>query len=244
MYFLEQQLPGETHLASSQQGPQEPDDDPHRLAAADIYVQDAIEYIEAQRPPSQSGNGGNGGFVIEEDMLESDKHSPQPPPLKDIPAPNLSELEKQLKSPSEAGKQLSQQNISADPTSRMIRTNEVGEDYRGGIKARAFQVFTARPDPSFDDADDAITSAPEIQSIEIPPDQMSENSSNIMDNYDYQVRPSLEITSYLFLSASRLRVPPPLFFHFNLFFLFFCFPSVLQPFLNPAKIYLTKPNFV
>uniref|UniRef100_A0AC34FUC0 VWFA domain-containing protein n=1 Tax=Panagrolaimus sp. ES5 TaxID=591445 RepID=A0AC34FUC0_9BILA len=107
-------------------------------------------------------------------MLESDKISPLPP--KDFPSgPNLSELEKQLQSPSEAAaaagkQQISQQNISADPTSKMIRTNE---------------VFT-RPEPSFDDADDAITSAPEIQSIEIPPDQMSENSSNIMDNYDFR----------------------------------------------------------
>jgi hypothetical protein len=151
----------------------EPDDDPRRLAAADIYIQDAIDYIEAQRPATSHSNngGGGGGFIIEEDMLESDKISPQPP--KDFPlGPNLSELEKQLKSPSEAGKQqqISQQNISADPTSKMIQTNE---------------IFT-RPEPSFDDADDAITSAPEIQSIEIPPDQMSENSSNIMDNYDYR----------------------------------------------------------
>jgi E3 ubiquitin-protein ligase RGLG len=157
---------------------QEPDDDPRRLAAADIYIQDAIEYIESQQQrPATSQSGGGGGFIIEEDMLESDKMSPQPskdfnnlpPPFHDA-GPNLSELEKQLKSPSEAAKHSNQQNASADPTSKMIRTNE---------------IFT-RPEPSFDDADDAITSAPEIQSIEIPPDQMSENSSNIMDNYDFQ----------------------------------------------------------
>lgn len=31
----------------------------------------------------------------------------------------------------------------------------------------------------FDDADDAITYAPEIQSVEIPPDQLSENENSL-----------------------------------------------------------------
>ena len=60
-------------------------------------------------------------------MLESDKLVPHHHLAQEqiADAPNLSELEKQLKSPSEAAKH-SQQNITADPTSRMIHTNEVG----------------------------------------------------------------------------------------------------------------------
>uniref|UniRef100_A0A7E4ZQ28 VWFA domain-containing protein n=1 Tax=Panagrellus redivivus TaxID=6233 RepID=A0A7E4ZQ28_PANRE len=141
-----------------------PDEDPRRLAEADIYLQDAIEYVEAtapegqhqqqqkpilQRQPLSSGSGG--GFVIEEDMLESSGRH------KAVPAPNLSDLEKQLRPPS---------GISQDRTSRLVKTNEI----------------FSKPEPSFDDADDAITSAPEIQSIEIPPDQMSESSNYNIDN--------------------------------------------------------------
>lgn len=143
------------------------------LATADIYLQDAIDFMEAQRPATSHSDGG---FIVEEEMLESDKISP--PVLRHNEQqqhqqghqPNLSELEKQLKPISEGGKST---NVN---TSRMIKTNEAFE----------------KPDFSFDDADDAITSAPEIQSIEVPPDQISESSSNyienIPDHHEYRVR--------------------------------------------------------
>ncbi|KAE9554201.1 hypothetical protein FO519_002565 [Halicephalobus sp. NKZ332] len=146
---------------------QHPVDEIPHLAAADIYLQDAIDYMESQRPAtSQSG----GGFIIEEEMLESDKMSPPiQRKLQQENLPNLSDLEKQLKPPHDKSP-----NFSNDPTTKMIKTNEIFE----------------KKDTSFDDADDAVTSAPEIQSIEIPPDQMSENSSNFIENLpDHDFRP-------------------------------------------------------
>jgi hypothetical protein len=35
----------------------------------------------------------------------------------------------------------------------------------------------------FDDADDNVTYAPEIQSVEIPPDQLSQSSLNLVENF-------------------------------------------------------------
>lgn len=51
----------------------------------------------------------------------------------------------------------------------------------------------------FDDADDAVTYAPEIQTVEIPPDQMSQNSSNLIEN----------ISEQLDLAPSSLEAPIP-----------------------------------
>lgn len=50
-----------------------------------------------------------------------------------------------------------------------------------------------KQEPGFDDADDAVTYAPEIQSVEIPPDQLSQASSNFVDNFPDEhpvIRPS------------------------------------------------------
>ncbi|CAD5212533.1 unnamed protein product [Bursaphelenchus okinawaensis] len=107
------------------------EDDPRRQVEADIYLQDAMEYVDTHKNylPSTSG------FVIEEDMLESDKQ-----PYKT-------------------------QNASADPTSRQVPTHEVFEKH----------------EMVFDDADDAVTYAPEIQSVEIPPDQISQASSQFAE---------------------------------------------------------------
>lgn len=109
-----------------------------------MNLQDAIDYMENQRPPT----GQSGGFVMEEEMLESDDK--QPP--------------EQF------------QNASADPTSRLIRTNDVRVLYFDSD----LQVFE-KPEGLFED-DDGVTCAPEIQSIEIPPDQLSQNSSNLIEN--------------------------------------------------------------
>ncbi|KAI6242130.1 VWFA domain-containing protein [Aphelenchoides fujianensis] len=104
-------------------------DDPRRRAAAEIFLQDAIDYVDNQNRTASLG------FVVEEDMLASEK----------LPA--------------------QMQNASAEPTSRLIRTNDVFE----------------KPEPGFDDGDDAVTYAPEIQSEEVPPDQVSQASSNMID---------------------------------------------------------------
>ncbi|CAD5216922.1 unnamed protein product [Bursaphelenchus xylophilus] len=107
------------------------EDDPRRQVEADIYLQDAMEYVDTHKNylPSTSG------FVIEEDMLESDK---QP---------------------------IRTRNASADPTSRQVPTNEAFDKH----------------EMVFDDADDAVTYAPEIQSVEIPPDQISQASSQFAE---------------------------------------------------------------
>ncbi|EFP09001.1 CRE-CPNA-1 protein [Caenorhabditis remanei] len=111
-------------------------DDPRNLATADLFVQDALEYIGHQQNPDK------GQFVMEEEMLSS--HEPA----------------------LESGKKkLSAKNPSFEATSRQVRTNDVFE-----------RVET--------DEHDDMTYAPEIQSVEIPPDQMSETSENMIDYFD------------------------------------------------------------
>ncbi|KAI6197544.1 VWFA domain-containing protein [Aphelenchoides besseyi] len=107
-------------------------EDPRRLVEAEIYLQDAIDYVD-----NQNRNNSSSGFVMEEDMLGSSEKLP-----------------------------LRMQNASADPTSRLVPTTDVFE----------------KPEPGFDDADDAQTYAPEIQSLEVPPDEVSQASSNLIDN--------------------------------------------------------------
>ncbi|KAI6242196.1 CRE-CPNA-1 protein [Aphelenchoides fujianensis] len=130
-------------------------DDPRRRAAAEIFLQDAIDYVDNQNRTASSG------FVVEEDMLASEK----------LPA--------------------QMQNASAEPTSRLIRTNDVFE----------------KPEPGFDDGDDAVTYAPEIQSEEVPPDQVSQASSNMIDQLpDEMLYPDLPTP----LQVERPSAPLPI----------------------------------
>lgn len=43
------------------------------------------------------------------------------------------------------------------------------------------------------DVDDTMTYAPEIQSIEIPPDQTSENSENLLEYFDQVAAECMDI---------------------------------------------------
>ncbi|EGT59243.1 hypothetical protein CAEBREN_28449 [Caenorhabditis brenneri] len=110
-------------------------DDPRNLATADLFVQDALEYIGHQGHPDKPQ------FVMEEEMLSA--HEPVDP----------------------SKKKLAAKNPSFEATSRQVRTNDVFERVEN-------------------DEHDDMTYAPEIQSVEIPPDQMSETSENMIDYFD------------------------------------------------------------
>uniref|UniRef100_A0A0K0EP72 VWFA domain-containing protein n=1 Tax=Strongyloides stercoralis TaxID=6248 RepID=A0A0K0EP72_STRER len=105
-------------------------------ATADIYLQDAIDYVETQKNEPINNN-----FVIEEDMLEKESN----------------ELKNKLEKSN---------NIINDATSDIVKTND------------AFEKI----DICIDEVDDTITYAPEIQSLEIPPDQISQTSEHVTDN--------------------------------------------------------------
>ncbi|ULU03986.1 hypothetical protein L3Y34_017052 [Caenorhabditis briggsae] len=113
-------------------GPQ--NDDPKNLATADLYVQDAMEYIGQQNQPDK--------FIMEEEMLSAH------------------ELLQQKNK-----RKLAPKNPSFEATSRQVKTNDVFERVEH-------------------DEHDDMTYAPEIQSVEIPPDQMSETSENMIDYFD------------------------------------------------------------
>uniref|UniRef100_A0A0K0FHP7 VWFA domain-containing protein n=1 Tax=Strongyloides venezuelensis TaxID=75913 RepID=A0A0K0FHP7_STRVS len=112
-------------------------DDLVNKATADIYLQDAIDYVETQKSQPQKNN-----FIIEEDMLEK--------------VPN-----NEFKHIIEASN-----NLTHDATSNIVKTNDVFE----------------KVDICLDEIDDTITYAPEIQSLEIPPDQLSLASEHVTDN--------------------------------------------------------------
>ncbi|VDM46759.1 unnamed protein product [Toxocara canis] len=133
-------------------------DEVKRLAEADIYVQDAMEYVSSQRPTDTIS-----GFVIEEDMLESVERSGQAVHPSGAHAP-----------------------ASAEATSQLVKTNEAFEKIE--------QIA---------EIDDTMTYAPEIQSIEIPPDQASENSEILQEYFD-QV--AAECTNVLKRPSAQARM--------------------------------------
>ncbi|CEF60236.1 von Willebrand factor, type A domain and Copine domain-containing protein [Strongyloides ratti] len=100
-------------------------------ATADIYLQDAIDYVETQQQQPINSN-----FVLEEDMLEK----------------NSNELNNKLEN-----------------TDNVVN---------GGISEDVFEKIEI----CIDEVDDTITYAPEIQSVEIPPDQLSQASEHVTDN--------------------------------------------------------------
>lgn len=111
-----------------------------RLVEAEMYIQDAIEYVASEiRPEVPSG------FIVEEEMLNNTGGNGSV-----IGAPTVQQLP-----------------ASAEATSQMFRTNEIFEKVEEPVEI-----------------DDAMTYAPEIQSIEIPPDEASVNSENLLDYFD------------------------------------------------------------
>ncbi|MFH4976694.1 hypothetical protein AB6A40_003403 [Gnathostoma spinigerum] len=143
-----------------------------RQVEADIYLQDAMEYNSLQRPSETLS-----GFVVEEDMLTSDRKS---------------DVYRSTGGPASSGHHVPPSRppppaaLSTDATSNMVKTNE------------AFEKLEQLPE-----LDDMMTYAPEIQSIEIPPDQVSQNSLELQDYFD-QV--AAEPTAILKITPSHRMV--------------------------------------
>ncbi|VDK75920.1 unnamed protein product [Litomosoides sigmodontis] len=116
------------------------DEECRRLMEAEMYIQDAIEYVTSEIHPEAPS-----GFIVEEEMLNNTSESANvtgDPILQQLPA-------------------------SPEATSRMFKTNE---------------IFEKAEEPM--EIDDAMTYAPEIQSIEIQPDEASVNSENLLEYFD------------------------------------------------------------
>uniref|UniRef100_A0A915PN83 VWFA domain-containing protein n=1 Tax=Setaria digitata TaxID=48799 RepID=A0A915PN83_9BILA len=118
-----------------------------RLAEAEIYVQDAIEYVASETRPEPVG------FMVEEALIHKRDRN-------DDDAGGRFQQQQQQQ-------QRLQLPVSSEATSEMIPTNEVFEKIEEPMEM-----------------DDAMTYAPEIQSIEIPPDQASVNSENLLEYFD------------------------------------------------------------
>ncbi|KAK0395006.1 hypothetical protein QR680_001058 [Steinernema hermaphroditum] len=130
-------------------------DDAKRIVEAEMYIHDAIEYVNNQANVGASAQPA--AFVIEEDMLDSDRGKPRL--------------------------------LSNDRTSQMVRTADVFD----------------KMEHQLDEVDDTMTYAPEIQSVEIPPDQMSENSENLLDYFDKVAGEHILPEGYMPQYAGQLR---------------------------------------
>ncbi|VDK19388.1 unnamed protein product, partial [Anisakis simplex] len=200
-------------------------DEMKRLAEVDIYVQDAMDYVSAQRQEQdemyraqyplpegqQAAQAGSrmdtiSGFVIEEEMLESvgrsgghqlplsglqkqaqqlqkkpedgrvserereDVHEHEPEHGRDRDREKAREVDREHDREQERGHlkaTFSNEQISGEATSELVHTNEEFEKIE-----------------HIAELDDTMTYAPEIQSIEIPPDRSSENSENLQEYFD------------------------------------------------------------
>ncbi|CAG9532163.1 unnamed protein product [Cercopithifilaria johnstoni] len=127
------------------------DEECRRLVEAEIYIQDAIDYVA-----SEIRSEAPGGFIVEEDMLNNTNESGNI-----IGAPNLQQLP-----------------ASPEATSRMFKTNEIFEKVEESAEI-----------------DDAMTYAPEIQSIEIQPDEASVNSENLLEYFDQVATECIDVPS-------------------------------------------------
>uniref|UniRef100_A0A914MHJ1 VWFA domain-containing protein n=1 Tax=Meloidogyne incognita TaxID=6306 RepID=A0A914MHJ1_MELIC len=184
-----------------QQSPQtKPPTSPIKHQTAESLLQEAIDYMQQQeghlplreqqqqKQQKRISLRQSGEFVMEEEMLESEEIPGGPPVIihsrqKGTPvfgrksSKELTEIDKNktamaVLSPSSPQGLLAESaggsTPGADGTSKQIVTNEVFD----------------KPDPIllFEDGDDDITHAPEIQSMEIPPDQLSQaDSLNLVD---------------------------------------------------------------
>ncbi|KJH52002.1 hypothetical protein DICVIV_01813 [Dictyocaulus viviparus] len=110
------------------------------------------------RKIASQGTSPSTAFVIEEDMLSSQTSQKLPKPQN--------------------------QPLSGDPTSYQIKTMEPQNQPLSGdptsYQIKTMEVFERVEHDEHDD----VTYAPEIQSLEIPPDQMSENSDNFQEYFD------------------------------------------------------------
>ncbi|PAV82683.1 hypothetical protein WR25_23489 isoform E [Diploscapter pachys] len=114
------------------------------LANAEMFIQDALEYLGNQQQNKRASGTSGQTFVMEEEMLSSQGNSSKRP---------LQPQQQRLMSG------------GADPTTQMVKTTD------------AFDRI------EHDEHDD-MTYAPEIQSVEIPPDQLSEGSDNLQEYFD------------------------------------------------------------
>ncbi|CAK5013743.1 unnamed protein product [Meloidogyne enterolobii] len=184
-----------------QQSPQtKPPTSPIKQQTAESLLQEAIDYMQQQeghlplreqqqqKQQKRISLRQSGEFVMEEEMLESEEIPGGPPVIihsrqKGTPvfgrksSKELTDIDKNktamaVLSPSSPQGLLAESaggsTPGADGTSKQIVTNEVFD----------------KPDPIllFEDGDDDVTHAPEIQSMEIPPDQLSQaDSLNLVD---------------------------------------------------------------
>ncbi|VDL73287.1 unnamed protein product [Nippostrongylus brasiliensis] len=147
-------------------------EDPKNIVNAEMYVSDALEYLGNQQPPPPQ----SGAFVIEEEMLSS--HGSQRRPEASyvcVYFPSHFHFIRLILYEHDNEHDLADSNAlprlpSGDPTSHQVKTAETSD----------LQVFERIEHDEHDD----ITYAPEIQSVEIPPDQMSENSENLQEYFD------------------------------------------------------------
>lgn len=111
--FLERETETMKRIPRNLPNPEDERKETEHAAQAEIFLQDAIDFMDNQEIPTtkmctlgSSGPNG-GGFVMEEDMLESDKQA----------ANNDAQflLKEEIKTAVN----------SAEPTSRQIKTNEV-----------------------------------------------------------------------------------------------------------------------
>uniref|UniRef100_A0AC35TXN7 VWFA domain-containing protein n=1 Tax=Rhabditophanes sp. KR3021 TaxID=114890 RepID=A0AC35TXN7_9BILA len=153
---------------------QDSSEDIKNKVTADIYLQDAIEYMETQdKHKEYYENGGRQpDFVMEEKMIEED-----------IPIVKM-RADKKVSSP--------------DATNKLVKTNDAFEKIEVCI----------------DEVDDTITYAPEIQSLEIPPDQLSITSEHVTDNLNEPIPldepTSNQVKVNLVESLPRIELSVPL----------------------------------
>ncbi|MCP9264040.1 Copine family protein 2 [Dirofilaria immitis] len=127
------------------------DEERRRVVEAEMYIQDAIEYVASETRPEAPT-----GFVVQEEILNNIGRSNN---ITNIPV-------------------LQQLPASPETTSQMFRTNEIFEKIEEPIEI-----------------DDAMTYALEIQSIEIPPDEASLNSENLLDYFDQVAAECIDVLS-------------------------------------------------
>uniref|UniRef100_A0A0R3RVK7 VWFA domain-containing protein n=1 Tax=Elaeophora elaphi TaxID=1147741 RepID=A0A0R3RVK7_9BILA len=136
------------------------DEECRRLVEAEMYIQDAIEYVA-----SEIRHEAPSGFIVEEEILDNVARGGN--------VTNLQQL-----------------TASSETTSQMFRTNE---------------IFEKVEEPA--EIDDAMTYAPEIQSIEIPPDEASVNSENLLEYFDQVAAESTDVLSIPQPTRSIENVP-------------------------------------
>ncbi|KAF7632552.1 VWFA domain-containing protein [Meloidogyne graminicola] len=199
---------------------------------AEALLQEAIDYMQQQenRLPQLRNQQQqkrislrqSGEFVMEEEMLESEEIAAGPPVIIHSKQKGTPFLERKL-----TKEQLQQVEnnvviggLSPSSPQGLLAESAGGEGSTPGADGTSRQIATNevfdKPDALllFDDADDRdVTYAPEIQSMEIPPDQLSQaDSLNLVDE-NFSEQPELGMsTSSLKRQMSEPQpeqIPPP-----------------------------------